>query len=215
LPDVVVLAAELAHEGDALRRLMEELRTPVIVLGDESGPRPIAEAKARGAVDHLPRLGLALETLHRAIGYAVEHRRTVDRLRHDALTGLPNRTLFLDRRTWSPRRARRRDGQGRCAVLFLRALPRPQPVQGHQRLPRPPGGRRPLRVVAQRLPTAVRTGDTVARLSGDEFTVLRLEVTEVAVGLVLATLDDPARWGSCARSRAPPAASAWRWPPRA
>src|SRR5690349_1587248 len=116
--DVVVFAAELADDGDALRRLAEELRTPVIVLGDESGPAPIAEAKARGAVDHLPRLGLTRETLHRAVGYAVEHRRTVDRLRHDALhdalTGLPNRTLFLDRLTWSLRRARRRDGRGRC-----------------------------------------------------------------------------------------------------
>src|SRR4051794_32251562 len=92
--DVVLLAAEAeAEDGDALRRLVEEgARTPVIVLDDESGPAQIDEATGRGAVDHLPRRVLTAETLHRAVRYAVEHRRTVDRLRHDvlhdALTGL-------------------------------------------------------------------------------------------------------------------------------
>jgi diguanylate cyclase (GGDEF)-like protein len=176
-PDVVVLAAELA-DGDALRRLVEELRTPVIVLGDESGPERIAEAKARGAVDHLPRLGLTAETLHRALGYAVEHRRTVDRLRHDAmhdgLTGLPNRTLFLDRLTWSLRRARRHGRRGGSAVLFL-DLNRFKAINdslGHQ------AGDHLLQAVAKRLPTALRPGDTVARLGGDEFTVLLEDIAD-------------------------------------
>jgi diguanylate cyclase (GGDEF)-like protein len=175
--DVVLVAAELA-DGDALRRLVEELRTPVIVLGDESGPERIAEAKARGAVDHLPRRGLTAETLHRALGYAVEHRRTVDRLRHDALhdglTGLPNRTLFLDRLTWSLRRAQRRGGRGRSAVLFL-DLNRFKAINdslGHQ------AGDHLLQAVAHRLPSALRPGDTVARLGGDEFTVLLEDIAE-------------------------------------
>jgi diguanylate cyclase (GGDEF)-like protein len=170
--DVVLLAAE-AEDGDALRRLLEEgAQTPVIVLDDESGPAQIDEATGRGAVDHLPRRGLTAAMLHRAVRYAVEHRRTVDRLRHDvlhdALTGLPNRTLFLDRLTWSLRRARRRGGRGSSAVLFL-DLNRFKAINdslGHQ------AGDQLLQAVARRLGGALRPGDTVARLSGDEFTVL-------------------------------------------
>ena len=176
--DVVLLAAEI-EDGDGVRRLVEESpRTPVIELGDESGPERIADAKARGAVDHLPRRGLAAEILQRAIRYAVEHRRTVDRLRHDALhdalTGLPNRTLFVDRLTWSLRRARRRGGRGSSAVLFL-DLNRFKAINdslGHQ------AGDHLLQAVAERLSGALRPGDTVARLSGDEFTVLLEDIAE-------------------------------------
>ena len=58
---------------------------------------------------------------------------------HDALTGLPNRALFLDRLELSVRRARRR-----AAGLLLRgAVPRPRPLQARQRLARPPRRRPP------------------------------------------------------------------------
>jgi diguanylate cyclase (GGDEF)-like protein len=174
--DVVVIAAEL-DGGDGVRRLLDEhARAPVIELGEESGLPEIGEARARGAVDHLPRRGLDREVLLRALHHAVEHRRAVERLEHDALhdplTGLPNRTLFLDRLAWSLRRARRRGGGTRCAVLFL-DLDRFKAVNdslGHQ------AGDGLLKAVAERLSGAVRPGDTVARLGGDEFIVLLEDV---------------------------------------
>ena len=87
---------------------------------------------------------------------------------HDALTGLPNRLLFLDRLDQAIRRAQRATPPTAAAVLFL-DLDRFKLVNdslGHQ------AGDRLLVAVALRLESAVRPPDTVARLGGDEFTVL-------------------------------------------
>jgi diguanylate cyclase (GGDEF)-like protein len=85
---------------------------------------------------------------------------------HDALTGLPNRTLLNDRITTELAHARRQ--QGMIAVLFL-DLDRFKIINdslGHA------VGDQMLRVIARRLSNNVREEDTVARLGGDEFMVL-------------------------------------------
>ena len=86
---------------------------------------------------------------------------------HDALSGLANRTLFLDRLGLSLARAKRRP-DFHFAVLFL-DLDRFKLINdslGHLI------GDRALVAIAHRLETCVRPGDTVARLGGDEFAVL-------------------------------------------
>jgi diguanylate cyclase (GGDEF)-like protein len=114
---------------------------------------------------------------------------------HDALTGLPNRVLFLDRLDQSLRRAQRRGRAGTesCgAVLFL-DLDRFKLVNdslGHH------VGDRLLIAVARRLESALRPGDTVARLGGDEFTILLDDVCDAREATVIAervqqTLQDP------------------------
>ena len=85
---------------------------------------------------------------------------------HDALTGLPNRMLLLDRMTQSLARARRRHGGLAVMFLDLDDFKDVNDSYGHET------GDRLLRFVAERLRTAVRTDDTVARISGDEFVVL-------------------------------------------
>src|SRR5690606_2895249 len=85
---------------------------------------------------------------------------------YDTLTNLPNRTLLSERLSRAIVKARRQDG--RLALLFL-DLDRFKDVNdslGHAT------GDRILRGAAQRLQEVVGPGHTVARIGGDEFTVI-------------------------------------------
>ena len=113
-------------------------------------------------------------TIYRLVGSqedVTEKRRIAELLVHDALhdglTGLPNRTLFIDRLGNCLARAQRHSDYV-FAVLFL-DLDRFKVINdglGHLM------GDRLLAKVAELLTSCVRPEDTVSRLGGDEFTIL-------------------------------------------
>ncbi|MET3912894.1 diguanylate cyclase (GGDEF)-like protein [Bradyrhizobium sp. S3.3.6] len=89
--------------------------------------------------------------------------------RHDALTGLPNRSLFAERIEQAVAEA----GRGAGFAVFCIDLDNFKQVNdtlGH------PVGDALLCAVAARLSACVREGDTVARLGGDEFALIQSEV---------------------------------------
>ncbi|MFC7762202.1 putative bifunctional diguanylate cyclase/phosphodiesterase [Catellatospora bangladeshensis] len=91
---------------------------------------------------------------------------------YDELTGLPNRTLFLDRLRQAIRQSRRRTGRP-FGVLFLDldGFKVVNDSLGHS------AGDRLLKQVAKRIRSTLRESDTVARFGGDEFLVLLDDVT--------------------------------------
>ncbi len=100
---------------------------------------------------------------------------------HDALTGLPNRALFMDHVKMAIQRSRR-SGDRLFAALFL-DLDRFKIINdslGHM------VGDQLLVGIAHRLEACLRPGDTVARLGGDEFTILLEDIDDVSVAVSVA-----------------------------
>ena len=97
---------------------------------------------------------------------------------HDAMTGLPNRTLLLDRIGQALDR-NRRAGARPFAVIII-DLDRFKAINDALGTS---AGDRVLRIVAKRLDTSRRVGDTLARLSADEFAVLVDELDDAGDAL--------------------------------
>jgi len=120
---------------------------------------------ARGAVITRNDSGLAMRMVGTTVDISSEQE-TLRRANFDALTGLPNRSLFRDRLEYEVLNSRR---SGKLLALMFIDLDRFKEVNdllGHD------AGDELLRQTAARIRSCVRETDTVARLGGDEFTVI-------------------------------------------
>jgi len=171
--DVFLLDYFLGRE--TARDLLIEARkvhcpAPIVVLtGVESGTLD-DEVIQLGAADFLPKGDMTVSLLERTIRHAIQHKRAELELeqmvKRDPLTGLGNRLLFEEILEGSLARCKR--AGTRLAVLFM-DLDRFKEINdslGH------PTGDLLLLLIADRLRSVMREADFVARIGGDEFTIL-------------------------------------------
>lgn len=120
-----------------------------------------------------------------------EKRRQVEQIRHlalhDALTGLPNRVLGMDRLKHAMERASREGCKAALLYLDLDGFKPINDAMGHD------AGDAVLRQVAGRIADSIRKVDTAARMGGDEFVVILSDVwdaqfVELAARRILASL---------------------------
>jgi diguanylate cyclase (GGDEF)-like protein/PAS domain S-box-containing protein len=183
----------LALEGMALPALFEAAAECVAaVLGAEAAelvPAPFEPSPASfsvrvaGRADHgalavrggedwepAPDERTFLEAVANTLAAAVERAEAESEMRrralHDPLTGLPNRTLVLDRLAHALAARGRREGTTAVVLLDIDQFKVVNDSLGHD------AGDQLLLAVAPRLVDAVRPGDTVGRLGGDEFVVV-------------------------------------------
>lgn len=128
------------------------------------------------------------------IATLIERKQAESRLHHmahhDALTDLPNRTLFNDRFDVALKRARREDECLALLCLDLDGFKEINDSLGHL------AGDQLLREVGQRLIECVRESDTIGRMGGDEFMVLLSNVRnsgdmQTIIDKIMAAFDRP------------------------
>lgn len=149
---------EAIARGDVFRDVVVNRKKDGTVYYEEKTITPLVDAEGR--ISHFVSSGKDI----------TERMRAQEQLQylayHDVLTDLPNRTLFMDRLSQAITHAAR---EGRLLALLFMDLDNFKVINdslGH------PAGDQLLQELAKRLRSGLREGDTVARLSGDEFAVL-------------------------------------------
>jgi diguanylate cyclase (GGDEF)-like protein len=152
--------------------MLESRRVAILGVGfDEPGP---FDAAFDDTLDSFAqRLSLAVARHER-------EERLYRQAHYDALTGLPNRLLFRERLDAELRRVRDGAAGGALLYLDLDGFKQVNDSLGHA------AGDQMLTVVGQRLRAAVKETDTVARIGGDEFTVVLRELPDAATAGIVA-----------------------------
>jgi diguanylate cyclase (GGDEF)-like protein len=176
------LSPELVVPGCGLRELLNHQRAVGTFCGDEESYivellDVLAQGKASNAVAKATD-GRVFSIVNKPIaggGWIATHEDISDRqraeerivhmARHDALTDLPNRTMFRERLEYELKRIKRGDALA-VLCLDLDHFKSVNDTLGH------PVGDELLKVVAERLRRCIREPDTIARLGGDEFAII-------------------------------------------
>jgi len=158
---------------DGLKDIAEDDYLPILVITAQPGHK--LRALQAGAKDFISKpfdLVEARTRIHNMLEVRLLYRQLEQYSRalesqalHDALTGLPNRRLLMDRLSLAIAHARRNTSQMAVMFLDLDGFKQINDTLGHD------AGDALLSMVADRLVAAVREEDTVARMGGDEFVI--------------------------------------------
>jgi len=161
-----------------LKEIETEGYVPILVLTAQPGHK--LRALASGAKDFISKPFDLVEVktrIHNMLEVRLlykqleQYNRTLESMAlHDALTGLPNRRLLMDRLSLAIAHARRNRSAMAVLYLDLDGFKQINDSLGHD------AGDTLLNMVAARLVAAVRQEDTVARLGGDEFVIVLWEL---------------------------------------
>lgn len=192
-PTLETLYAYNARRGEYGPGDIQEHVTKRLLLAGEGKPHVFERTRPNGVVLEVRGTPLAGGGFVTSYFDVTEQRKTQELIahmaHHDLLTNLPNRGLMRDRLEQATARVKRGD---RIAVLFV-DLDRFKPVNdnhGHAI------GDMLLKEVAERLRTATRQTDTVARVGGDEFIVIlngvhEFETVEYVARRILDSISAP------------------------
>ncbi|MDA0180011.1 EAL domain-containing protein [Solirubrobacter phytolaccae] len=199
--DAVARVGKVAVGDRITRRISVEAdgRWTVAVTGAE--PTGVSDPEVQGGLVFVSWLTLGLLTfvlvqvLARGRAHALKMvEEKTGQLRHqalhDALTGLPNRALIMDRTEQMLRHARRSGVDVSAMFIDLDGFKGVNDTYGH------PVGDELLRVVATRIKHVLRDTDTIGRLGGDEFVVLVEGGAEQIAQRIVAVLQEPFELGT-------------------
>lgn len=162
-------------DREACRRvgLRSMIVMPLVHGGDSVGVLKAMSARAGDFdSDDVKVLGLLSEVVGAAMYFATKYDGDAlfHRATHDAMTGLANRSLFIDRLRNVVAQQRRQERTAGVLMIDMDGLKKINDTYGHR------AGDAAITAFAQRLKACVRDSDTVARLGGDEFGVVLMPV---------------------------------------
>ena len=138
----------------------------------------MSSAPRRFVEDDAELLALMAGFIADALTNASNHGALGHQALHDSLTGLPNRTLLVDRISQALLRAQRHDEGVAVFFLDLDGFKAVNDTLGHD------AGDRVLVDLAERMRAILRSGETLARFGGDEFVLVCEDVSESVVEAV-------------------------------
>jgi diguanylate cyclase (GGDEF)-like protein len=153
-------------------------KVPIIVMTHEMEVEVDREAIRHGASDYLIKGHIEYQLLERTIRYAIERKAAEYKLaklaHYDHLTNVPNRILFRDRLEHAIQLAARDDLSFTLMYLDLDGFKQVNDSFGHD------AGDELIQACAERLRACMRKSDSVARIGGDEFTILLEHIDSTA-----------------------------------
>ena len=187
-PDLALLDAGMPvldgfQACEQIKRLPGGRQTPIVMVTALSDETSVDKAFAAGAEDYITK-PIHWAVMRQRVRLLIDRKQAEERIHHqathDGLTGLPNRTLFMDRLESTLAMSRRRKNKMGLMFVDLDRFKWVNDQLGHA------AGDQLLREVARRMKESVRKSDTVARLGGDEFTVILSDASGIGNPCIVA-----------------------------